>query len=152
MGATYADSFASSFYDDTMVSNSEVVISIDTLNNLFDWKNVKDKKMNQITKTLLDRIIDKMKDGKHTISPRSIRAITHYYLVAEKYMSSKEVALDFAIAQKILPCINGNGKQYGEFLKDLMIICKENQLNKSANIISKIIERSQHEFYGFFSL
>lgn len=67
-------------------------------------------------------------------------------------MSSKEVALDYAISQKILPCINGNGKQYGEFLKELMNICKENQLNKSANIISKIIERSEHEFYGFFSL
>lgn len=152
MSSVPVDSIVSSLSDDTMVSNGGEVISLDVLNKLFDWKNVKDKKMNQITKTRLDRIIDKMKEGNHTISPRSIHAIMHYYLVAEGYMSSKEVALDFAISQKILPCINGNGKQYGEFLKDLMNICKENQLNKSANIIAKIIERSEHEFYGFFSL
>lgn len=152
MNTVSVDAIVSSLTNDTMVKNSDEVISLDVLNNLFDWKNVKEKKMNQITKTRLDRIIDKMRDGNHTISPRSIQAITHYYLVAEEYMSSKEVALDFAISQKILPCINGNGKQYGEFLKDLMNICKENQLNKSANIIAKIIERSEHEFYGFFSL
>lgn len=152
MGAVPVDAIVSSLSNDTMVSNGTEVISLDVLNKLFDWKNVKDKKMNQITKTRLDRIIDKMREGNHTISPRSIHAITHYYLVAEGYMSSKEVALDFAISQKILPCISGNGKQYGEFLKDLMNICKENQLNKSANIIAKIIEKSEHEFYGFFSL
>ena len=138
MGAVPIDAIVSSLTNDTMVSNGDEVISLEVLYRLFDWKNVKDKKMNQITKTRLDRIIDKMKEGNHIISPRSIHAITHYYLVAEGYMSSKEVALDFAISQKILPCINGNGKQYGEFLKDLMNICKENQLNKSANIIAKI--------------
>lgn len=152
MKAMPIDSVVSSMADDTMVDNSEKVISINALNKLFNWKNFKDKKINQITKTRLDRIISKMKDGNHTISPRSINSIIRYYIVAEEYMSSKEVALDYAISQKILPCINGNGKQYGEFLKELMNICKENQLNKSANIISKIIERSEHEFYGFFSL
>lgn len=146
------DSIVYPLSDDTMVNNNEEIISIEVLNKLFDWKSLKDKKMNQITKTRLERIISKMKDGNHVISQRSINAIIHYYLVAEKYMSSKEVALDYAISQKILPCINGNGKQYGEFLKDLMNICKENQLNKSANIIARIIERSEHEFYGFFSL
>lgn len=68
------------------------------------------------------------------------------------FMSSKEVALDYAISQKILPCINGNGKQYKEFLNGLMTICKENQLNRSASIVSKILEKSEHEFYSFFSL
>ena len=33
-----------------------------------------------------------------------------------------------------------------------MTICKENQLNKSASIVSKILEKSEHEFYSFFSL
>lgn len=152
MKAMTTDSIGNQLSDDTIVNNNEEIISLEVLNKLFDWKNIKDKKMNQITKTRLERIISKMKDGNHIISPRSINAIIHYYLVAEKYMSSKEVALDYAISQKILPCINGNGKQYGEFLKDLMNICKENQLNKSANIIARIIERSEHEFYGFFSL
>ena len=86
------------------------------------------------------------------LTDREIHLISHYYLVAEMFMSSKEVALDYAISQKILPCINGNGKQYKEFLNGLMTICKENQLNKSASIVSKILEKSEHEFYSFFSL
>ena len=36
--------------------------------------------MNQITKTRLDRIIDKMKEGGHTISARSIHLISHYLI------------------------------------------------------------------------
>lgn len=151
MHSVSVDAIVTGLVDDSVVGNNGEVISLDSLNRIFDWHNVKDKKMNQITKTRLDRIVDKMKEGDHTISARSLRAILHYYLVAEEYMSSKEVALDYAISQKILPCISGNGKKYGEFLNGLMSICKENQLNKSANIISKILDRSEHEFYGFFS-
>ena len=152
MNPVSVDDIVSGLMDDSVVENNSEVISLETLNNIFDWHNVKDKKMNQITKTRLDRIIDKMKEGGHTISARSIHLISHYYLVAEMFMSSKEVALDYAISQKILPCINGNGKQYKEFLNGLMTICKENQLNKSASIVSKILEKSVHEFYSFFSL
>lgn len=152
MGSVSVDSILSNMVDDATIKNNEETISLESLNRLFSWQYVKDKKMNQITKTRLDTIVDKMKEGGHTISARSLHAIIHYYLVAEGYMTSKEVALDYAIAQKILPCISGNGKSYGEFLSGLMNICKENQLNKSANIIAKIIERSEHEFYGFFSM
>ena len=152
MNPVSVDAIVSGLMDDSVVKNNSEVISLEALNNIFDWHNVKDKKMNQITKTRLDRIIDKMKEGGHTISARSIHLISHYYLVAEMFMSSKEVALDYAISQKILPCINGNGKQYKEFLNGLMTICKENQLNKSASIVSKILEKSEHEFYSFFSL
>ncbi len=152
MNPVSVDAIVSDLTNDSKVRNNDEVISLKILNDVFDWQNFKDKKMNQITRTRLDRIVDKMKEGKHTISARSIHAICHYYLVAEEYMSSKEVALDYAISQKILPCISGSGKKYGDFLVGLMSICKENQLNRSANIISKIIERSEHEFYGFFSL
>ncbi len=152
MNSVSVDAIVNDLIDDSKVGNNQEIISLNTLNDAFNWQNFKDKKMNQITRTRLDRIVDKMKEGKHTISARSLHAICHYYLVAEEYMSSKEVALDYAISQKILPCISGNGKKYGEFLVGLMSICKENQLNRSANIISKIIDRSEHEFYSFFSL
>lgn len=152
MNQVSLDAIVSGLVDDSVVDNNGEIISLESLNSAFDWRNVKEKKMNPITKTRLDRIVDKMKEGGHTISARSLQAISHYYLVAEEYMSSKEVALDYAISQKILPCISGNGKKYGEFLNGLMSICKENQLNKSANIISKIIDRAEHEFYGFFNL
>lgn len=152
MNSAPIDDILNNVIDDTLIENNPEIVSLENLNQVFDWHNVIDKKMNQVTKNRLDRIVDKMKEGNHIISPRSLYAISHYYLVAEMYMSSKEVALDYAIAQKILPCISGNGKKYGEFLNGLMNICKENQLNKSANIISKIIEKAEHEFYSFFSV
>lgn len=152
MNPVSVDAIVSGLVDESVVGNNEEIISLESLKSVFDWHNVKEKKMNPITKTRLDRIVDKMKEGNHTISARSLHAISHYYLVAEEYMSSKEVVLDYAISQKILPCISGNGKKYGEFLNGLMSICKENQLNKSASIISKIIDRAEHEFYGFFNL
>lgn len=152
MNPVSVDSIVSCLIDDSVVENNGEIISLDSLNYAFDWHDFKEKKMNPITKTRLDIIVDKMKEGNHTISARSIQAISHYYLVAEEYMSSKEVALDYAISQKIMPCISGNGKKYGEFLNGLISICKENQLNKSASIISKIIDRAEHEFYGFFNL
>lgn len=151
MNAVSFDTVASSLIDDSDIANNDEVISLASLKRLFDWRNVKDKKLNQVTKNCIDEIIAKMKEGNHIISARSQKAVMHYCLVAEMYMP-KEVALDYAISQKILPCISGNGKKYKEFLNSLMAFCKENQLNKCAGIISKIIERSEHEFYGFFSL
>lgn len=130
--------------------NNQEIISLNCLNKAFHWRKNEEKKMNQIIKSLLDEIISKMREGNHIISARSMLAVKRYYLVAEEYMSSKEVALDYAVSQKILPCINGNGKKYGEFLNELMSICKENQLNKCAGILTKIIDKSEHEFYGFF--
>ncbi len=138
--------------DETVVMNNSNYVSLELLNNLFNWERYKEKRLNQITENRLKRIAEKMKEGNHFISPRSIQAMVRYYFVAEEFMSSKEVALDYAIAQKILPCINGNGKKYKEFLNGLMSICKENELNRSASIVSKILNRSEHEFYSFFSV
>ena len=86
MHSVSVDAILGDLVDDSKVSNNEKIISLKSLNDAFAWNNFKNKKMNQITKTRLDRIIDKMKEGKHTISARSIQAICHYYLVAEEYM------------------------------------------------------------------
>lgn len=152
MNPVSIDVLIAGLIDDSDIKNNKEIVAWNSLKRLFDWHNFKEKKMNQVTKTRLDRIIDKMKEGGHSVSARSIKAISHYYLVAEEYMSSKETALDFAVSQKILPCISGNGKEYGKFLNELMNICKENQLNRSAGILTRIIKKSQHEFYDFFSM
>lgn len=146
------DSVLSSAQDETNATNNANIVSIDSLMKCFDWIHFKNKKLNPVTKERLNIIIGKMGQVGHVLSARSIRAINHYYLVAEEYMSSKEVALDYAVAQKILPLINGNGKEYGEFIKDLLAVCQDNQLEKSTTILQKIISCSKHDFYSFFSL
>lgn len=152
MGPVTTDSIIGSLSDETTVKNNDEIISLENLERIFGWENYKDKKINQITKSRIELIVGKMKEGGHIISARSIKAVTHYYLVAEEYMSSKEIALDYAISQKFLPMINGNGKNYCEFLNSLLTICKENQLTKSAGVIMKILDRSQHNYYSFFSV
>lgn len=152
MNPVSVDSIIGALSDETTVSNNEEIISFENLESIFGWKNYSDKKMNQITKSRIDLVVGKMKEGGHIISARSLKAVTRYYLVAEEFMSSKETALDYAISQKFLPMISGNGKHYGEFLNSLLTICKENQLTKSASIIVKILERAQHDFYSYFSV
>ncbi|MDY5286975.1 MAG: hypothetical protein SPH11_04340 [Lentihominibacter sp.] len=116
MGPVSTEQMFTDLIDDNDIENNKEITSLKTLNECFGWKTYEGKSLNRVTKDRLNRIIDKMKEGNHAISPRSIQAMLRYYLVAEEYMSSKEVALDYAIAQKILPCISGHGKQYREFL------------------------------------
>ena len=141
-----------SLVNENTILNNEKIISLASLKNAFVNDDIGDFKINSVTKSRLENIILKLKEGGHLVSIRSLNAIYRYYVAAEKYMSSKEVALDFAVAQKLLPSIKGYGKEYKLFLESLMKLCKENQLNRSANIIAKIISKSEHEFYGFFSL
>ena len=151
MNTVVFDNVISNMADDSIVPNNDTIVSLKDLNELFDWRTQPDKQMNQVTKNRISTVVSKFREAGHIVSARSINAIWHYYLVAEKYMSSKEVALDFAIAQKLLPQLSGNGKKYLDFLNSLMSICKENQLTRSALIIDRIIKTSEHEFYAYFS-
>lgn len=146
------DSLLTTSKEDNETLNNQNLISFNSLIQFFDYENYKNKKINPVTKERLNMIIDKLKSVGHSLSARSIKAIIRFYIVAEEYMSSKEIALDYAVAQKILPLIDGNGKEYGVFLQELLLICKNNQLEKSANIIQKIVNKSEHDFYNFFSL
>ncbi len=151
MNSVVVENVLGNMIDDSTIPDSDIMISFECLNRLFDWKTQSDKQINQKTKTLILTIASKYKEAGHIVSPRSLKSIWHYYSVAENYMTSKEVALDYAIAQKLLPQLSGNGKKYLEFLNSLMSICKENQLVKSASIIDRIIKSSEHEFYAYFS-
>lgn len=45
--------------------------------------------------------------------------VKNYCLVAQKYMRNALAPLDFAVAQKILPLINGSGKDYDSLVSSL---------------------------------
>lgn len=44
MNPVSVDVIVSGLMDDSVVENNSEVISLETLNNIFDWHNVKDKK------------------------------------------------------------------------------------------------------------
>ncbi len=94
------------------------------------------------------------------ISPRVDKAIKKYWIVASKYFEEGEyetdaaiVALDYAIAQKILPQISGYSDRFKEWLEELLRICHDANLNMCQEIVQNIIERGeQMNDYGFFTL
>ena len=94
------------------------------------------------------------------LSPRVDMAIKNYWVIATKYMQEDEnendasiVALDYAVAQKVLPKIMGSGDEYQGLLKELNSFCTNNNLVWTADILTGIISRGdkQLKYYQFFS-
>ena len=58
-----------------------------------------------------------------------------------------------AIAQKVLPKIQGHGDDYEKWLEELRAILNSNDLNMSAKIVKDITERGvqQMKYFQFFA-
>lgn len=95
-----------------------------------------------------------------SVSHRTDLAIRKYVHVAKDLMVKDEevnnpptiTAMDFAIAQKILPSIVGSGEEYCEWLEKFRNLCTDNNLLRSAQILEDIIRigNRQMRFYRFF--
>ena len=103
--------------------------------------------------------VAKLREKKFTVSPRIDIAIKRYWAIASKYFEMDDtktvaptIALDYAIAQRILPKIGGNGEEFEKWLKEFSSLCSSNGLNTSAAIVKDIIERGnqQMKYYQFF--
>lgn len=106
-----------------------------------------------------ESIVAKLREKKFTVSPRIDIAIKRYWAIASKYFEMDDtktaaptIALDYAIAQRILPKIGGNGEGFEKWLKEFSSLCSSNGLNTSAAIVKDIIERGnqQMKYYQFF--
>ena len=106
-----------------------------------------------------DSIVAKLREKKFTVSPRIDIAIKRYWAIASKYFEMDDtktaaptIALDYAIAQRILPKIGGNGEEFEKWLKEFSSLCSSNGLNTSAAIVKDIIDRGnqQMKYYQFF--
>lgn len=93
------------------------------------------------------------------ISPRMELAIRKYWNTASRLMEDTDyceasvVALDYAIAQKILPKISGMGEEYMNWLDKIKVYCNDNGLQISGNIIQNIINKGNRRMrdYQFFN-
>lgn len=94
---------------------------------------------------------DDGKSQRMTISPRKINAILRYCAVANIVFKNPENALDYAIAQHVLPTIEGFGESFGCRLEKLQKAVA--RLPRSRNIMQSIISRgnSAHHSYSFFA-
>ncbi len=104
------------------------------------------------------QIIRKLQEMDYLISPRVARSVVRYWEVAESCFSEEsgtkgDAALDFAVAQRLLPKLSGSGEAFRDQLEELREICEGANLPRSAAILQDILargERSDLAFYSFF--
>ena len=131
-----------------------------TLESLFLPKREEKLELLGEVKSIYDTIVLQLKQQHIFISPRAEIAIKSYWSVASKLMDKDNydtdpsiVAIDYAIAQKVLPKIKGNGEEFGIWLENFRKLCESDNLMYCESILSEIIERgeSQMKYYQFFN-
>lgn len=107
-------------------------------------------KWNAIQKIFRDRSLQ--------IMPRNLKMVKNYCAVGCKCMerdapTTKFAPLDYAISQKILPTINGNGENYRMLIDDLLKECTVQNMPISAKHLERMkrVAENNMGFYQFFS-
>lgn len=123
--------------------------------------NEKDIVLSPEAKAVYDKVISYMRNKMRiSISPRTEKAMQKYCVIAEKRFKRDEInnidtsiiALDYAVSQKLLPKITGNGVEDENKLTELESLLSVSNLEMSSKIVSNIIERGnrQMKYYQFF--
>lgn len=140
-------------YTEEDVDNSSKIIDFHLLKKYF-MPNKEDVLQPQVS-NVMNEIINLFRLCQ-PVSARSIKAVLNYCVVAQRLMDlSKEnlVPLDFAVSQKILPLINGNGDVYLDMMDKLINICKQNSLFRCTSTLEAIKENGiqQYGYFNFFN-
>jgi hypothetical protein len=141
--------------ENLVVDDPQKTISLELLNQLFNHptNDLDDDVIKQKWETLCE-IYD---NNKIPISPRDSKMIKKYCSVANIYMEKESLTtryapLDFAVAQKLLPLINGTSSKYKKLVENLLCdFCGE-----SLPICTNILERikkfgDETQYYQFFA-
>lgn len=148
-------------YSDKEIDNDSIKqISWDSLKSLFLCYDVEHMTFSNEIQKIYDGVKDILAKQDIYISPRADIAMHKYWMVASKLMEEDEysnspdiIALDYAIAQKMLPKISGSGENFEIWLKQLKDFCTTNNLLDSSDILTRIMDRGnrQMKYYQFFS-
>ncbi|MDY2630103.1 MAG: hypothetical protein SOV85_01930 [Clostridium sp.] len=134
------------------------VISFNSIAQTFGYDSFKHKeKMDEIIEVLEEIYIEFNENGI-SVSPRIKGMINRYISVGYDLFENTEltakefVALDYSVAQKLLPKIDGYGEDYKRFLNKLENIFDKNNMMKSKKIIKRILDKGDKnmEYYQFF--
>ena len=145
-----------SLEDDSFVQ----IVSWEQLKSVFDTQEEGD--LARIPKDIYEnQICPGLKKLGISVSPRTDKAVKRFYNVAETLFSTDRngtdpsiIALDYAIAQRLLTKINGSGDHYRNTLEELKNICSKSTVNLThcADILGKILAKgdSALHYYQFF--
>ena len=143
-------------------------IPLDQIRNV-TWNEIKNvflcnengkKVFDRETQGIYEGLKEKLYKQELYISSRVDGAIQKYWAAASEIMEEDEygnppscVALDYAVAQKILPKIIGSGDEYEAWLEEIKTFCDNKGLVYSAGIIASIISRGNKDmkYYKFFN-
>lgn len=135
-------------------------ITWEELENTFIATENDKKNFDRDIQVIYDGLKEKLSLCDLYISPRVDIAIQNYWFVASRLMDEDEygnssglVALDYAVAQKILPKIKGSSEDYEAALEELQKYCNNNGLSISAELLTSILNRGnrQMKYYEFFN-
>ena len=106
----------------------------------------------------LSALYSHMQKGGFTMSIRVQKSIAGYISAAlelfekEENRSVQTIAVDYAVSQKVLPHISGNGEAFHQWLVELQDILENYGLDKSKEIVAHILDigNQQMSYYRFF--
>ncbi len=134
-------------------------ISMEKLLSIFGENNTTNE-LNPTIQDILKKIYGLCKDKLGlVISPRVELAIKQYCYTGSRLFDNSDneidpavIAVDYAIAQKILPKIQGNGTEYKKRLDEFLQITIQENLFKSADILKRLIQNGDNnmQYYQFF--
>lgn len=150
--------YNSAFSDEIIPPEQIEIITWASLCKAFIPKKEESVLSAEVQKTY-DSVITKLREKRFSVSPRIDKAIKRYWVVASKYFEMDEtktdaqtVALDYAVVQRLLPKIAGNGETFEKWLDEFRSLCSNHGLNMSAKTLKDIIDRGNQEmkYYKFF--
>ncbi len=121
-------------------------ITWDALYNAF----AKDDELSTSTENAIENIYNTFKTFGMSVSPRIMLSIENYVRTTQNLMTdsenalAREIAIDYAVVQKLLPKVNGYYSDYEQFFKSIRQLCEKYNLNKTLSAIEKIEESQGH--------
>ena len=131
--------------NNTTFDNFETVYDYNELQKLF-IETSKWKSDEELIKKFFNQIKERIESNNSGIivSPRKEIAIRKFCRVATGLMEGNSyTALDYAVAQHILPLVSGRGEVFENSLKALRNDFTDKGMTKSEKLINKIIERGK---------
>lgn len=115
--------------------------------------------MEETANSIFENIKDRFRRIKQPLSPRIEEDVINYCSVAQNLLEKERsaepsiVALDYAMCQKAITKISGNGPEYRKWLEELKTYCEGQFLTMTASQLDKIISDGDNsmQYYQFFN-
>ena len=141
---------------DEDIENAEDMVSFEAMKAAFCIR--EDDMIDEAVQDKWNFIQKIFRDRSLQIMPRNLKMVRNYCAVGCRCMerdtpATKFAPLDYALSQKILPTINGNGENYRMLIEDLLKECTSQNMPISAKHLERMkrVAENNMGFYQFFS-